>query len=237
MSKLFSLIIFILFSSSLLLSQNDVVLKELKALNEHYSNLKAYSMNISISYINNSGESIMNQTGSVLHSDKIHYMEYAGNKTLLREKYYISVNTEQQTLVFNHSEEKQKSRNNEPLLNISDQLDSLWKNQKNLDYRIIQSPTGTLRVFVEDSSNEFYSAYEILVDTKRHHLIDVIYYFRSETQSQDLQQIKITYSDHSDNPTFNQKRLMVDQYVSKKNGVYIPSEQYKNYLFIDQTKL
>lgn len=216
---------------------NDAnILEEFKALSKHYAEMDAFSMDISIQYMGSGGEQLVIQKGSVLHSEKIHYMEMAGHITLINDNVYLSIDEDHKTLVFNAHEKVKKEKQVEADQDISAVLDSLWANQSNLTYKRIQSKPGTLRVFIEDGNNEHYDSYEITIDTKKKQLLEMVYYFKSQEDEQYLQQVRIQYSNETNRPKLNQNRLKVNNYILKKKNGYVPAERFKYYQFIDQTK-
>jgi len=243
MNKIFNKISQVLIIFTLTISaswaQNVELLKEFKALNIHYADLKSFSIDFEMNYFDQNGNPVMKQQGNVVHSDEIHYTNVAGNRTLIRDNTYISVNDDSRSVVFNQSERNGQKEEQQPLesLDISATLDSLWENQTNLKYRIIQSKPEYIRVYIEDSQNEYFDAYEITIDRKHKQLLEYVYYFKTTDEEQYLSQIRIKYSNETSRPKLNQEKLKISHYVTKKNKQIELSPDFKNYQLIDQTKI
>ena len=235
MKRIYSLLA-LLICSAITFGQTANIIKEFKELSLHYAKLDAFSMDVSVQYFDQQGKSVMVQKGHVVHSQNLHYIQMAGNKTLIKDNTYISVNDEQKTVVFNLQEKTKKDKTPNENIDISAMLDSLWENQMNIDYKIIQSKKGTLRVFISDSKNEIFDSYEMTIDTKKNQLLELVYYFKQTKDKQYLNQIKINYTNENNKPKFNQNILKVNHYVLRKKSQYVLSQNFENYQLIDQTK-
>jgi len=218
-------------------SQSINILKEFKALSMHYAELETFSMDISVQYFDESGQQLVQQNGHVLHSSELHYTELAGHTTLINDEYYLSIDTEHQTVVFNQFEKNKKKAKVENTEDISAMIDSMWANQANLKYQIIQSTSDIMRVLFTDETSQYYDSYEITVNRKKHQLKKVIYYYKAQDEPEFVQQVKIQYSNETNRPKLKARHLQVNNYVTKKKGEWIPTEKYKGYHFIDQTKM
>lgn len=222
-----------LFNMSIVFGQDVQILKEFKALNAHYAKMTSFGIDIAVQYLDSKGKVAMSQTGQVLYNSQLHFIDFAGSTTLIRDDKYVMVNKDYKQIVFNTQKDllPKKPKGD---FDISSQLDSLWKNQTNLSYKIIQSKPGTLRVFIADKNNENFDAYEIIMDTKKKQLLEYRYYFKQNDEQVDLSQVRIYYSNETAQPKLNLAKLKVDYYVQQVKNRYQPSSNFAGYQLIDQ---
>lgn len=226
----------LIMSSLTSLGQSVNILEEFKNLSEHYAKLESFSLDISVKYYDESGKQLIEQKGHVLHGKNLHYLEMAGHITLVNDQNYLSVDKDYKTVVFNEFKKRSNQSKNENQQDISAVLDSLWSNQEEFKYQVIQSNSNELRVLILDNSNEYYDSYEITVNRKKNQLKELVYYYKVQDEPQYVQQVRIQYTNETNRPKLNARHLRVSSYVVKRKGNWQPADEYRDYHFIDQTK-
>lgn len=227
-------LIFSLLSCVACIGQGINIYDEFLAINERYANLKQMSVDIEMSYQDNEGTIIQIQRGKVVYADEFYYSKIAGQITMLDKKNYLSVNKNNRLItVSNYSWDSAVEPSKK---GISEQLDSLWKLKDNLTYSVVSVTQNTVRIAVEDSSNPFYSSYELLIDIKDKKLLEYVYHSRKLENGDGISTIRIKYLNESTKPKLSNKEFKLNFYVSKNRDKYSVTDQFNNYQLIDQTK-
>lgn len=233
MRSIYVLILFFHFSS-LGLCQEVNLLSEFKKVSLHYAKLNRFELNLKVSYYDQNGDEVMNQNGKVIHTDKLHYVNMAGDITFTLKKDVVIVRNEGRVLVYNELVDDQDLNKTISDINISSMLDSLWIERNYLSYEIMDSKPHLLHVTVSDSENEHFESYEIIIDKRLNQLKSFNYYFRQTEEEEYLSKVCIEYFDESAKPNLKQEGLNLDYYVIKEKNAVEPAKKFKNYLFIDQ---
>lgn len=219
-------------------AQDWNVLEAFKNVNEHYQNLDAFSLKFKMEYFDRNNQSVYEQKGEVVHSEKLHYTSTGDRIDLITTENYVSVNTTDKLIVFNeHEADKKRKKEKDNAIDISAMLDSLWAVQNTLKFRLIQSPKNSLRVFIEDLENPHFNAYEILISTDSWKLLEFKYYLKPTNDPDELSQIKISYSNETSRPKLKAPKLKVGYYLKKSKNKLVATDQFENYQIIDQTKI
>lgn len=231
------LILLTVFTMTQVKAQHNELYNEFKALNSYYMNLDAYAVDFEIKYQAFDGNVLMNQQGSVLKSEKINFFELEGIATLVRDGRYVSVDRDNETMFYSEFDPSFMQKNQQDI-NAGAVLDSLWKNQESLRYKILKSNNSFLHVFVEDIKGDYFSGYEFEIDREKHQLLSYKYYLKPDTEGAgDVESITIRYFNETDKPKLKQDKLKLKYYVlNHKNDIKL-AEQFENYQLIDQTKI
>ena len=205
-------------------AQSDAVLQDFKKIHAHYQNMATYSMRFVVTMTGKNNHQIQKQEGQVIHTDKIHYVNYGGNITLIRNDEFVAVNMLNRFMVYNKSQKtkKQSSEN----MDVSLLLDSLWQNSKNLKFSYINAGEGKKTIFIEDSENKTYQGYALTFSIDTYRLLECVYYVAPSEQQGKIEEISIKYVKENPDPKTNLPELKIAYYVRGIGGKLEPSSLF-----------
>jgi len=232
------LVILSISCSALAFSAKIDVIKELKELNLHYLQMDEFQLDFEIGYYNWNGQPIMSKKGTVIHTNKLHYINLSGNITLIENDQFISVNREFKTMLHSSWEQSQQ-KGNDPSMDLGQFVDSLWQNQTSIQYEILQVNNGQLRVGFESEESHYFNYYEILVDTKKDQILEFKYNLSPNyyNQNDPVAKIVVKYTGESQKVKARQPFLKMDYYIRKSGDQLQPSKEFTGYELIDQNEI
>lgn len=216
-------------------AQTNNVTDDFKKLYHHYQSMKSYSMNFEIEYINDRSDLLFRQEGRVVHSEHIHYTKVASNISLTRKNEFISLNSENRFMVYNKTTGKTGDAEDSAPSDIGSLIDSLYAKNENFKYAYIGTKKGEVRLHITDLKSTSYDAYEVVLDSKSHKLLQYTYYLKEGSQN-DLSEIRIKYIDEKRNPKLNSPELKLNYYIKGAPGNLKPAENFQGFELIDQTQ-
>jgi len=228
-------LVLITFVSAISISKGNDIQTDFKNLNRHYLEMKNYSMDFTVDYFSAGQGTLMHQQGKVVRAGELHYVNLSGNITLMNNGECVAVNESAHLLVYN----KIGVEKNEDVIASTDVMaliDSLWAKQEGLTYKYLEAAKGKRKVYIEDKGNVYYSAYSITMDASKFNLLELVYYVRPEA-NEEVNKIIIIYSNETAKPKTGLPQYKISYYVTRTSGTLHPTELFKNYECIDQTKI
>jgi len=227
-------ILILLGAINLSLAQDNEAINDIKKISQRYIKLTEYAMNFQVTMKGKkTNKPVINQKGTVIHTNQLHYVNYGGNITLIKNNQFISVNHANKLVVYNEGE-KQKNSSAQNM-DLSGLLDSLFSQTAQFNYSYLPAKEGQKKIFVEDTKRGLYEAYAITFDASSYRLLEYTYYVNPDSR-QDISEIQITYTSESLKPETNSSFYKLSYYLKGTRNKLQISDRYLGYRLIDQTK-
>ena len=217
------------------------VVNYFKKMNTHYAEMSEFDIGVNIYYFDKKGEQVMKESGRVIHSEDLHYLEMAGNTMLRNKGEFLLIDHQRKAIMYQSIgkdyKEAEPKGSQEGAMDINAMLDSLWANQEHLNCHIEENTESHVMITITDQKNEFYNGYQIKINKKDYSLLEYTYFIKNRYDEENpISQVSIIYHNETDRPSLKHDWLSVKHYLTISSKRISPSKEFSGYTVIDQTQ-
>ncbi len=212
--------------------QAQQVQLELQKLKENYLKAKAFSMNVLVSVYpkTNVDAGSMKFKGSVSKSKNMYFSDMMNVITLMNNDCFLMVDKQQKRIYYGKPG-KQKPAGG--AADIHEMLDSSVVDHKNV--KLLANAGGLMKIELPMRDKSMYNKMQMTLNTQKHTLVEVVYFYSKEQDEVDYDRVAISYSDVKFNEDVPVSSFSSANYISKKGKTILPSSAWAGYKIVDQS--